>query len=694
MPTGISKLRRRYCGLARRSLGAGGPMLLLALLAGSASAATLNWKANTTGDWFDAVNWDEAVAPTNGDIVFITNSAAWVILSNSTYTLADLTLGRVGNTTNTLIFTNWGTYLSATNVSILSNGSMTCAGAFTNNTMSNRVYVICSNITLAAGGSMTVNAKGYSGGAIGNNGHGPGAGKYGTTTFRGSGAGYGGIGGRTTDFGYGGLPYGTVSAPDAPGSGGAGSSAYAGGAGGGAIRIQAGGVVTNNGTISANGDAAVNVHAGGGSGGGVWIECIALAGSGTINANGGLGTGEGGCGAGGRIAVAYNLSAQGAAGPPAMQIRALPGLSGNYNGDLGTLYCPDTVLLSETFNTIQAQVWGVTNWAPASLTVSNVWVRFPEDGFRLTVTGDLNVVGTTGRLDLGGTTFNTFNIYTPANLCGATNGPSLDVNGNLTLTNGGSLAVYAAITNAANPDYGAWINVRSNLTIAYNSWVYPYSHNTNGGSPFFQVKNLIVAGTNGGFNANGKGFSNGARQQNGWGPGGGPQGTTGNGGGGGYGGRGGVSGQSGGGTTYGSSNAPMDAGSGGGGFNADGDFSGRAGGLIRVFADETITINTNGILSANGAYSATGGGAAGGGIYLRCKTINGATNAILRANGANGNPNNGSGGGGRIAVWRMYHNFNSTNVSVTGGTGYSTGGTNGTVVFVNIPVPGTIFTGH
>ncbi|MBI2439800.1 MAG: hypothetical protein HYV35_00325, partial [Lentisphaerae bacterium] len=127
MPTGISKLRRRYCGLARRSLGAGGPMLLLALLAGAARAGSnLNWKANTTGDWFDANNWAEGAAPTNiGDSVLITNSGSWVWLSNSTVNLGEVTLAGVGNATNTLLFTNWSTKLTATNVYVNSRGNIT-----------------------------------------------------------------------------------------------------------------------------------------------------------------------------------------------------------------------------------------------------------------------------------------------------------------------------------------------------------------------------------------------------------------------------------------------------------------------------------------------------------------------------------------------------------------------------------------
>ncbi|MBI2437381.1 MAG: hypothetical protein HYV36_01005, partial [Lentisphaerae bacterium] len=55
------------------------------------------------------------------------------------------------------------------------------------------------------------------------------------------------------------------------------------------------------------------------------------------------------------------------------------------------------------------------------------------------------------------------------------------------------------------------------------------------------------------------------------------------------------------------------------------------------------------------------------------------------------------GGGGRIALWRMYHTFTSTNVTVTGGAaGGAQGkaGANGTIFWGQIPSPGSIFTGR
>jgi len=46
-------------------------------------------------------------------------------------------------------------------VYILTNGYVTLPSAFTNNMMSNRVYIACMNVMIAGGGKIDVDAKGY-----------------------------------------------------------------------------------------------------------------------------------------------------------------------------------------------------------------------------------------------------------------------------------------------------------------------------------------------------------------------------------------------------------------------------------------------------------------------------------------------------------------------------------------------------
>ncbi|MFC1461303.1 hypothetical protein ACFLQR_02145, partial [Verrucomicrobiota bacterium] len=624
----------------------------LMVCAGSSMAGVKTWKNNTTGNWSVAVNWNEGAVPMAGDEVVITNTGANVTLSGSTALLGSLTLNK------TLMFTNWNSALNVTNVTILTNGTMTLPGPFTNNVMSNNVYIVCANLTVDAGGSINVDARGYSG-ALANStaGFGPGAGGP-----WGGGGGYGGNGGpATTSGGAGGSPYGVADAPLYPGSG-SGKYLSSAGHGGGAIRIIAAGTVSNNGTITANGGAGN----GGGSGGGIYITCNKLIGTnGIIRANGGSGSIGGG--GGGRIAVVYDQAAQSNVAVPTITFSALSGAGSSADGgpgDLGTLWFPDNRFLTETMATTRGQIWGFSSWSTGSLMLNDIWVRFAADGFQLTVTNDVTVMGGSGRLDLGNLRWIDFLRFAGYAICSvSTNSPVLNVGGNLTLTNSGSLHVFSGMTNAATTNYGALVDVTNSVFIATNCWIYSYSHNTNGGSPFFRMGNLFIS-TNAGFNADRHGFYKGVGANPGYGPGGGKSGVYP--GGGGYGGLGGRSG-SGYGETCGSFNAPIDPGSGGGQWPLYGT-AGDGGGNVRIESLNTITLN--GTISAMGQNGTTySGGGAGGGIYIRCKTLSG-SNGILRANGGNTGSDLthcGGGGGGRVAIEYTSSTFTGS-VSVTGGT--------------------------
>lgn len=151
-------------------------------------------------------------------------------------------------------------------------------------------------LTLSVGGNLTieqdaeinVDAKGF------NRSQGPGA-LPGHVNSSGS------HGGRGSVEAYGiaiGETYGSVVNPVELGSGG--SSTSHGRSGGGAVILTVTGVVTNRGTISANGDSTGGNHERGGSGGSVNIRAVGMAGDGTIRANGGERRWRGG---GGRVAV-------------------------------------------------------------------------------------------------------------------------------------------------------------------------------------------------------------------------------------------------------------------------------------------------------------------------------------------------------------------------------------------------------
>mgnify|MGYP001595863127 CR=1 FL=1 len=365
-------------------------LLALAIPPGPAQATTTTWTG--TGDWFaNPGNWDNG-APANGYEVIVASGS--VFLTNSTPMLASFTMNG-----GTLTFTNWNTILYATNITI-NNGAKLTHGLNTATTTNgsgqwvpnSRVYVNCSNITINAGGSINVDYVGYK------PGKGPGADTAGSAGTAHSGAGRRSAGGVAVK-----PAYNDPAAPEQPGSGGNAAYIASSSAGGGAIRIIATGQVTLGGTVTANGKNPINTHGGGGSGGSIWIDCHTIAGStnGLISVNGGAGNYYGGAAAAGRVALLYNTNAQAALPEPCPPIRfsGKPGArdaQASYERPppaMGTLQLPDTRLLSgsltaKRFQYIRLIVPGLTNWAPASLTVNDCILGLP-DGLSLNVAGNL-----------------------------------------------------------------------------------------------------------------------------------------------------------------------------------------------------------------------------------------------------------------------------------------------------------------
>ncbi len=162
---------------------------------------------------------------------------------------------------------------------------------------------------MQSGGTINVNAKGFSGGT-GDGGNGNGTGKgTGSATAGGGGAGYGGAGGAGQSGGAAGSTYGSSTAPiDAGSGGGAGDNSGTGGAGGGAVKLAVGNTATLSGTLVANGGngSGGSSGGGGGSGGSIYLIATTFTGGGSVTANGGNGntTGsDGGGGGGGRVAL-------------------------------------------------------------------------------------------------------------------------------------------------------------------------------------------------------------------------------------------------------------------------------------------------------------------------------------------------------------------------------------------------------
>lgn len=629
-------------------------------------AAERTWES-MEGEWADPTNWSGGAVPQAGESVFITNADARVTLAASTPFLGSLTLSQ------TLVFTNWTTALTATNVTILSGGVMTLPGHFTNTEMSNRVQVVCTDFLLENGGVIDVDAQGYGGGEKA--GQGVGGGVF--SDNRGSGGGYGGAGGWAGYRGFsaaGGIAYGYAAAPLGPGSGGASAHAatsYVGAPGGGAVRI----VATNatiNGTITANGLDQNNSSAGAGSGGGISLRCRRLsADHGLIRANGGNGSPSvggahgGGGGGGGRIALHYEELND----TPVLRAQANAGatLSPRYSvawSDLrpamGTIFLADTNWLSaDTLCRFSGRVLvpGFTDWTLDGLTVTNAVVGFAED-FDLTISGNL-IVGNAGALSLAGETdFSVDGNISLENGGQLVNNGSRKVlcDGSVTLTGGGKWFVFGAVTNTVHPSH-AVVEVKGDIQIGENSWIHPHSDPTNGGSVRFRMRNLNVA-AGGGFDAGWRGYRGGGfgGASDGHGPGRGSR-INWRGSGAGFGGQGGWSirrdipqwGVAGGGA-YGSTVNAAFPGSGGGCFRTY-QQAGNGGGLIWLEASGNVTLN--GTLTANGllAMDSSAGAGSGGGIMLFCNRFSGGVSGWLSAMGGDGQTSGaGPGGGGRIAV--------------------------------------------
>lgn len=680
----------------RRTIPTWGLSIGVLLACGSAGRLyAVGRTAAVSGYWTNAATWPVTGIPANNDDVTI-NSGVAVTADVSTASLNSLNVG------GTLVFSGWNTAITSTTVTI--SDTVTHPPQSTTETNpagpwvpDNRVWFVCSNLTVSSGAKINVDGKGYQGvtpdGSHAAQGRGPGGGPVSDWA---GGGGYGGRGGRASNTTPGGTNYGSASAPTDPGSSGGSAYGYSAAAragnGGGSVRIDASGRVTVDGLISANGDdgPGSSYTSSGSSGGGIYITCRSFTGSGgIIRSIGGVGpnySGRTGGGAGGRVAVVYDVAEQSNAPTPSVSFNVGGGLSGpslwfeyagTPYGEPGTLYLTDsrffpTNVIASSFSLLTPNT---TNWTMNSLTCSDAWVRLPA-GCAMTVSNNLTVIGNNAIVELPAPAWLT---------CG----------GNLVLTNGGRLYLSSGPTNGMIPDYGGGLSVGGTLSVSTGSILYAACDPTNGGALKMTVGTLALR-SGGAVSADGRGYRGWVTAtRQGLGPGGGVASDVGSGAG--YGGagsgnqRGNV-----GGVTYGSSNAPLDAGSvGGNGAAYTG--GGYGGGVVRLAVLDRATVD--GTISASGwrpieqnpinGYAC--GGGSGGSIWITTPRFFGS--GWLRADGGDAGSyvvpprGPGGGGGGRIAVWRTIGTPYPT--SVTGGVGFAQAG-DGTVVWGNVPAVGTV----
>jgi hypothetical protein len=559
-----------------------------------------------------------------------------------------------------------------------------------------RAFFTCADFDLTSTGVIDTDGRGYQGPAypVTTHGRGPGGGL--THSEAGCGGGHGGRGhnGRyawTAEGTYRGPDYDSAIDPTEPGSSGGrqteASNSNAG-HGGGAVRIEATGTVTLNGTIKANGTAAspaVGRRSGGGSGGSISIQANVIQGTtGRLEAKGGNGGRQngppnewanGGGGGGGRIAVQYDSAAQAASPVCTISFASTAGFLEGYpswlRGEEGTVYLPDAQVIAPAINDGN-RFMGFNNPRASS--------------------GDVTIGnGALVSLVLTGGTSRAF-------YCG----------GDLTVKESGRLYLYGGVSADFTNDYSL-LDVAGSFVVTNTAIVYPVSDATNGGSVLIRCSALNIC-TNGLVDANGRGFrGNKSGRGDGYGLGVTPPAATGHsfglggeaGSGGGYGGRGGVGRSYGGnwddwgqqanwpgGVSWGVSNAPVFPGSSGG--MGSGSAGGNGGGLVRIEVSGDATIDGIVRANGNGTGSARGGGGSGGGIYIRCARLRG-TGSLTANGGSTTGSLSGGGGGGRIALWRE-SDKSTLSCNATGGTGAAGGSYNGAAgtVFLNHIPSGTL----
>ena len=675
---------------------------LFSLIAICGLAQTCTWSGAASGYWDDGANWSTGVAPQAGDDVVINkwiNNSFTVNITNSTPRLNSLRLAETY--VCTLVVSNWNTCIQADSITIGKKGTLTCSRSYDKadtNDMS-RVYISCGDLTIAAGGKIDVDGRGYDMSKVSGDGAaglGPGAGSGADTTFdTHSGAAHGGYGG--TWRGKSKLPYDNPEAPVYPGSSGGrtkyGSSVSGGG---GAVRIVATGTVTVNGSILASAENTAKYNQTGfandntgGSGGSIFIEASVFKGlDGVLRADGAstacpTNSNTGRAGGGGMIAVHYDTSLQQAGDVSGMTISAAPGIykmkswelplvsNDLYRSEagLGTLWFSDEKMLESLGTGITGRIESMPDLTLDSLVMTAGHVAFPKGGGHLTVLGDLVVSGSVARLEIGGDVAT--NHHGNATFRSGKTPCRLTVGGSLRVIDGARFDVRSAETNAMMGTVGALVKVDGAMEVTGGSSVYCWSDTLNGGSPRFEVGTLYV-GAGSLFTANSRGYAGYFSMWQGSGVAGG--GACGPGAGrnesssttisftsaGGHGGYGGGRANNSGGNKYDDPFYPALPGSGGSSSTSWAYHAGDGGGVIDVRATGAILVD--GEISADGGRSGHVnnkggiGSGAGGTVFLYGDTVTSSPGSKISAKGGDEYVSSETcayvgGGGGRISIW-------------------------------------------
>jgi len=248
------------------------------------------WTGAVSSDFRNAANWSPNGVPGEGSTVVLqwsgTGTKSVSIAAGETVTVSNLTLwaplGKIQLTSKARLVAKGDVnlvqggelaldrYVEDEPNEILGNLTVASGGTVTHSanttTAASRLSLhVAGNATIAAGGGVNVQGKGFSNG-------GPGQSSANRAASH---------GGRGVAFQSGDKTvacYGSVERPVTLGSSGLT-------AGGGAVRLAVDGTLTVDGEINASAGDGASYYTG--AGGSVWLTCGALAGAGTIRANGG-----------------------------------------------------------------------------------------------------------------------------------------------------------------------------------------------------------------------------------------------------------------------------------------------------------------------------------------------------------------------------------------------------------------------
>ena len=442
--------------------------------------------------------------------------------------------------------------------------------------------------------------------------------------------------------------YGNPFSPVTMGSGGGGivgttpitsAAGNVGGSGGGALKLTLTGTLTLNGRVSSNGMAgdaiATTGENSGGAGGSVWLTVPTITGTGSVQANGGIGNGMDGGGGGGRVAL-YYTSIGGfsgsvlAAGGFGESSTADTNVQGNFSGGPGTIF-----------------------YAPSTGNKTLRFSQYTAGGSDPTCTWD----NCFGLLDMQNWSYS--------------GGVDVEIRDN-------------AQVYAVGPQTGLTINnltVRANSKLSAKGLGYLGSINTASAQQGATNSRGLNGTTDGATTTTNKSGSGGAHA----GIGGNSNNND-------------IAAVVGGTATYGAQDSPITFGSGGGGSGQTaGTFSyeglvpyNNGGGALYLTVQNVTTVENTGFIEANGrdgvsnltstVARTTQGGGAGGSVWLVTNTLTGA--GVISTNGGTGGNlatqsgkagGGGGGGGGRVSV-------SATTTSGWSGTYSSAGGAAGAVV--------------